>query len=247
MAKAFKNGFDDAERKCRDNVDGPDEAVRMMRWVSMIEHISDPSDPARRDLLYGKEGLEVSRVNEQINNCLAFEVEFRSRADLKFGTRGTFTIQYHMEKIELEYNLANNEMSVEKPIQIETINFDPGTASVSCPASAQDGRVKIEIIANANYSYNSQRLVAMWLEILFNQKPIESFSCAGGPPTSGSFWQAALDEAYHLIGTTQAIASLPMRIVRLPEVYARFTETKATETFSGTLLTTVEIIHTPIE
>lgn len=215
----------------------------------MIEHISDVTDPARRDLLYGKEGLEVSRINEQINNCLAFELEFRSRAELKFGTRGTFIIQYYMAKVDLEYNLQSNEITVERPIKVEFPPVFEPIAGVSCPTASADGRIRIDLIAHANYNYNVQEITKIWVNLLFQQKPTETFTCPDTTVAVGPspFWQAAFDGAYHLIDRVQEVASVKLVIVKKPEVYAEYKETKATGEIPGELITEVNLVHTPLE
>lgn len=243
MARAFKNAFDEAERKCQNNDDGPDEAATMIKYYTMIDALIPKSATGtpRLGFLYGNQGLEVSKVEEQINDCFSFRLDFRSKVEIDFGGQGTFVAQYQLKDIELEFDFDKYEITVEEDYTNEYVKFQ---SAINCPASSQPGRVKIDIFAYANLSYTLPEITNLWLDLLFLEKPRESFNC--GIPVEGPFWHSNFASAYHLKNTPQELTSVPLRIVRTADAYAQYSKEFVTE-LKGQLTTGIDLIHYPIE
>ena len=233
MALAFKSAFAQSDLLCefRD----PDEAIRMVRWMAMV-------DAFPRYDLWALGIIDREEAIQKIEDCFSFDFEFRSRI-ISDAQMGQMTMQVALRQpINIEFDAHSfeiEEVDISLPYEILTMNPSP---PAPCSLTNKQGLVTIKLWAAVNLSYAVQEVSSMWVEFRFLEKPGESFSCEA-VGFSSTLWHANFSSAHVLVGRAQDVGA-ELTIVRNFTEYARF-DFEGTSSLGGNITTEMRLKHTP--
>ena len=244
-ARAFKNAFDQADLACFGDND-PDQAFRMWRWFLLIGGIESFGYPTESTLasslrIWDFEGLHRDKVMEQINNCFRFRVNFRSLMNGNMPEGFIYDAQVAIDNIFMGLNFGTKEISA-NDVSLPYEYFTAGVPQPPCTLETNPGSIKLELIVNANLTYNVRKAENLWIRFTIDEKPQEIISCQVSILET-ELWHANFSDAYGLPGRHQQ-AQVELDIIRSGDTYAQY-EFATITSLGATNTTQISLTHIP--